>query len=84
MAYDSWTAYQLAKERMKDTMREAEQKRLIRAVQGHRKARSRRPWGELILSSLLDISTGRRADAPCRQSPSTASRPALKSARAAK
>jgi len=84
MAYDSWTAYQLAKGRMKDTMREAEQKRLIRAVQGHRKARSRRPWGEWILSSLLDISTGRRVDAPRRRSPSTASRPALKSARAAK
>ena len=84
MAYDSWTAYQLAKERMKDTRREAEQKRLIRAVQGHRKARSRRPWGELILSSLLDISTGRRVDARRRQSPSAASRPALKSARATK
>ena len=84
MAYDSWTAYQLAKGRIKDTMREAEQKRLIRAVQGHRKARSRRPWDELILSSLLDISTGRRADAPRRRSPSSASRPALKSARAAK
>jgi hypothetical protein len=84
MAYDSWTAYQLAKGRIKDTMREAEQKRLIRAVQGHRKARSRRPWDELILSSLLDISTGRRVDAPRRRSPSTASRPALKSARAAK
>jgi hypothetical protein len=84
MAYDSWTAYQLAKERMKDTVRETEQKRLIRAVQGHRKARSRRPWDELILSSLLDISTGRRVDARRRQSPSTASSPALKSARAAK
>jgi hypothetical protein len=84
MAYDSWTAYQLAKERMKDTMREAQQKRLIRVVQGHRRARSRRPWGELILSSLLDVSTGRRVDARPRRPPSTASRPALTSARAAK
>jgi hypothetical protein len=84
MAYDSWTAYQLAKGRMKDTMREAEQKRLIRAVQGPRKARRRRPWDELILSSLLDISTGRRVDAPRRRSSSTASSPALKSARATK
>ena len=82
MAYDSWTAYQLAKGRMKDTMREAEQKRLIRAVQGHRKTRGRRPWGELILSNLLDISTGRRVDARRRRPPSTASRPALKSAQA--
>jgi hypothetical protein len=84
MAYDSWTAYQLAKERMKDTMREAEQKRLIRAVQGPRKARRRRPWDELVLSSLSAIFTGRRADAPRRRSPSTASSPALKSARATK
>jgi hypothetical protein len=84
MAYDSWTAYQLAKGRMKDTMREAEQKRLIRAVQGPRKARRRRPWDELILSSLLDISTGRRVDAPRRRSPSATSSPALKSARATK
>ena len=84
MAYDSWTAYQLAKDRMKDTMREAEQERLIRAVQGHRKTHSRRPWGELILSSLLDISADRKVDARRLRPPSTTSRPALKSAQAAK
>jgi len=55
MWFNPFLAQQLAEERMKDAMREAEQARLIRAVQGPRKARGWRLPVALILSSLLAL-----------------------------
>lgn len=78
MLFNSWTACRLAKERMKDAMREAEQKRLIRAAKGPRKERKWRLRVTLTLKSLLAIFTDRRVDELCRRSPSTASSPTWK------
>lgn len=73
MLFNSWTAYRLAKERMKDAMREADQERLLRAAKGPRKGRKWRLRVTLILKSLLAIFTDSRVDELCRRSPSTAS-----------
>jgi hypothetical protein len=45
----------LARERMKDALREAEQERLIRAAKGPRKSRGWRLPVALVLSSLLAL-----------------------------
>lgn len=79
MLFNSWTAYWLAQERMKDAMREAEQARLIRAAKGPRKERKWRLQAALILESLLAIFTDRRVDEPRRRSPSIASSPTCES-----
>lgn len=73
MLFNSWTAYRLTKERMKDALREAEQERLLRAAKGPRKERKWRLRVTLTLKSLLAIFADRRVDELCRRSPSTAS-----------
>ncbi len=55
MYFNPYEAQLLAKERMKDALREAEQERLIRAAKGPRKSRAWRLPVALILSSLLAL-----------------------------
>ena len=55
MSFNPCGAQQMARERMKDAMREAEQDRLIRAAKGPRQVREWRLPVALILSSLLTL-----------------------------
>ncbi len=55
MSFNPFGAQQMARERMKDAMREAEQDRLIRAAKGPRQVREWRLPVALILSSLLTL-----------------------------
>jgi len=58
----------IARQRMKDAIREAEQARLIRSAKGSRLS-SRRRWPvALTLTSLLGILTSSRPNEPCCQS----------------
>jgi hypothetical protein len=73
MIFNLYLARQVAGERRKDAVREAEQERLIRAVQGPREARIGRLREASILSSARAILMDHRGDEPRRRSPSTAS-----------
>jgi hypothetical protein len=55
MYFNLYEAQLLAKERMKDALREAEQERLIGAAKGLRKSRGWRLPVVLVLSSLLAL-----------------------------
>ena len=55
MILNPFTAQRLAKERMKDALREAEHARLIRAAKGPRRPQGRRLPVALILSRLLSL-----------------------------
>jgi hypothetical protein len=55
MYFNPYEAQLLAKERMKDALREAEQERLIWAAKGPRKSRGWRLPVALVLSSLLAL-----------------------------
>ncbi len=55
MYFNPYEAQLLAKERMKDALREAEQERLIRAAKDPRKSRGWRLPVALVLSSLLAL-----------------------------
>jgi len=76
MYVSEYDAVQLAKDRMKDAMHEAEHARLVRAVKGPGKVREWRPWVGLRLSSMLAFFTRPQTgsaieavggvDVPCR------------------
>jgi hypothetical protein len=55
MDFNPYEGHQMARERMKDTMREAQQGRLIRAAKGPRQVREWQLRVALILSSLLTL-----------------------------
>lgn len=55
MLYEPLLAHQMAKERMKDILREAQQARLTTVAEGSRKSQGWRPLVASIFSSLLAL-----------------------------
>ena len=55
MLFDPYLDQRLAEEHVKDMLREAEQARLIRAAQGHRKTRGWWTSLALMLGSLVGL-----------------------------
>jgi len=66
------SAQMYRKERVKDSLRKAEQDRLTRGAENPKKERNWRQQAALLLKSPLVIFTGNRVDKPRRQSPSVA------------
>ena len=71
MIFNLYLARRVAEERRKDTMREAERERLIRAVEGPRKARGRRSRVASVPKRPSAILMDRRGDEPRHPSPSS-------------
>jgi hypothetical protein len=65
MLVNHYEAEQIMKQRVQDALREAEQIRLVRLVQGPSRSRRWRRSVTLILKDLLATFVGRRAAEPC-------------------